>query len=124
MSFDRVRFFQRSDWGYGVGMEKIEILEIPDYNGKTINDAIEYYQIKRYFDDGARVKSWTEAQYQEYKEKSKKLYGLCMRFFNAPMIRLLLSSMKRWIRYTDRFFGNSLNPVSFIILYQIVSLSN
>lgn len=83
MSFDRVRFFPRSDWGYGVGMEKIEILEIPDYNGITINDAIEYYQIKRYFDDGARVKSWTDAQYQEYKEKSKKLYGLCMRFFNA-----------------------------------------
>ena len=83
MAFDRVRFYPRGDWGYGVGMEKIETIQIPDYKEITINDAIEYYQIKHYFDDGARVKRWTDAQYQEYKEKSKKLYGLCMRFFNA-----------------------------------------
>lgn len=83
MAFDRVRFYPRGDWGYGVGMEKIETIQIPDYKDITINDAIEYYQIKHYFDDGARVKRWTDAQYQEYKEKSKALYGLCMRFFNA-----------------------------------------
>ena len=83
MANNRVRFYPRGDWGYGVGMDKIETIQIPDYKDITINDAIEYYQIKHYFDDGARGKSWTDAEYQEYKEKSKALYGLCMRFFNA-----------------------------------------
>lgn len=79
----RAIFFERNDLCYGMGFERIESLEIPEYEAVTINDAIEFNEIKRYIDDGARAKKWTDEQYTEYKEKSKKLNGLCMRFFNS-----------------------------------------
>jgi hypothetical protein len=80
---ERAIFFERNDLCYGMGFERIESLEIPEYEAVTINDAIEFNEIKRYIDDGARAKNWTDEQYTEYKEKSKKLNGLCMRFFNS-----------------------------------------
>ena len=82
MSSDRIRFLKRNDFCYGMGMEKIETIEIPALKDITINDAIEYFNLKQYFDDGARANNWTEEQYRNYLEKSKKLFGLCMRFFN------------------------------------------
>ena len=83
MRHERAIFFERNDLCYGMGFERIESLEIPEYEAVTINDAIEFNEIKRYIDDGARAKNWTDEQYTEYKEKSKKLNGLCMRFFNS-----------------------------------------
>lgn len=83
MSLDRIRFLKRNDFCYGMGMEKIETIEIPELNDITINDAIEFFNIKQYFDDGARAKDWTDEQYQSYLEKCRKLFGLSLRFFNA-----------------------------------------
>lgn len=83
MSRGRIRFWEKSNMLYGYGFDKIESIEIPDYMSITINDAIEYYQIQLYFDDGARSKDWTDAQYCVFLEKSKTLFGLSMRFFNA-----------------------------------------
>lgn len=64
-------------------MDKIETLEIPDLSEIGINDAFEFYHIKRYFDVGARSKNWTNEQYALYIQKSKLLNGLAMRFFNS-----------------------------------------
>lgn len=68
---------------YGRKLEKIETMAIPEYDSIDINDAIEFFEIKKYFDDGAYSKTWTDEQQEEYKEKSKKFFGLTMRFFNA-----------------------------------------
>ena len=68
---------------YGINMDKVETMAIPEYDSIDINDAIEFYEIKKYFDDGAYSKTWTDEQQEEYKEKSKNLFGLTMRFFNA-----------------------------------------
>ena len=43
---------------YGRKLEKIETIDIPEYNRIDINDAIEFYEIKKYFDDSAYSKSW------------------------------------------------------------------
>ena len=83
MAYDRAIFYERNDLLYVMGFDRIESLEIPEYESITINDVIEYYEIKRYFDDGARTKNWTDEQYKNYKCKSKKLNSLCMRFFNS-----------------------------------------
>lgn len=80
---DRAVFFERSDMAYGTGFDRIEQLPIPDFVSIDINDAIEFLEIKRYFDDGIRARHWTDEQYDALKEKSKKLFGLTMRFFNT-----------------------------------------
>ncbi len=79
---DRVKFYSHIDMCYGLHLDKIETIEIPNINDVTINDAIEFFEIKRYFDDGARSKLWSDEQFNEYKEKSKKLDSICKRFFN------------------------------------------
>lgn len=80
---DRVRFWGRNDMAYGMNLHKIEHVDIPEYNSIDINDAIEFYEIKKYFDDGVCSNTWTDQQHQDYIEKSKKLNGLAMRFFNS-----------------------------------------
>lgn len=83
MPLNRAVFLEKNDMGYGTGFDRIEILQIPEFEEIDINDAIEFFELKRYFDDGIRLKGWTDNQYTELKEKSKKLFGLTMRFFKA-----------------------------------------
>lgn len=77
---DRVKFYSGNDLCYGMHLDKIETIEIPDIQDVTINDAIEFYEINRYFDDGARSKLWCDDKLEEYKNKSKKLDSLCRQF--------------------------------------------
>lgn len=79
---DRVKFYSQNDFCYGLHLDKIETIEVPDIQDVTINDAIEFYEIKRYFDAGTRSKLWNDEQFCEYKAKSTKLDSLCKRFFN------------------------------------------
>ena len=79
---DRVKFYSENDLCYGWHLDKIATIEIPDISEITINDAIEFYEIKRYFDAGVRSKLWDDEQLNEYKDKSTKLDSLCKCFFN------------------------------------------
>lgn len=83
MDNDRVYFWGRNDLAYGINLNKIEAMKIPEYNSIGINDAVEFYEISKYFDDGAYSKSWTDEQRENYNKKSKTLFGLTMRFFNG-----------------------------------------
>lgn len=80
---DRVEFFEANDMLYGHNLDKIETIVIPDISKININDAIEYYEIKRYIDKGTRLKTWSDEEVQAYKEKTQKLFGLTLRFINA-----------------------------------------
>ena len=80
---NRVKFYNENDLCYGWHLDKIETIEIPDIKDITINDAIEFYEIKRYLDAGARLKIWNDSQLIEYNEKSVKLDSLCKRYFNS-----------------------------------------
>ncbi len=79
---DRVQYYKSNDIFFGHNLRKIETITIPEISQIDINDAIEYYEIKIYFDEGTRLKTWSDNEFNEYKEKSKKLYGLSVRFFN------------------------------------------
>ena len=79
---ERVKFYSENDWCYGWHLDKIETIEIPNINDVTINDAIEFFEINRYFENGVRSKLWNDAQVIEYTEKSQKLNSLCRQFFN------------------------------------------
>ncbi|MDR0841457.1 MAG: hypothetical protein LBN26_08785 [Christensenellaceae bacterium] len=80
---DRVKYFEANDMLYGHNLNKIETIVIPDITGIDINDAIEFYEINRYFDKDARSNTWSDEEFKAYNEKSRELYELTLRFFNA-----------------------------------------
>ena len=82
MSKERVLYFDYIPLFYGMGLEKIETMPVPELNSIDINDAIEFYQIHRYFDDKVKLEKWSDEQYQEYEDKSKELFALTFRFFD------------------------------------------
>ncbi len=79
---NRVKYYPCSDYLYAHNLTKIEVIIVPNYESIDINDAIEFFEIKRYFDENTRCLTWTNEQYAEYTEKAKKLNSLTMRFFN------------------------------------------
>ena len=83
MSDERVIYYSGGDMCYGLGLDKIETLVVPTFESININDAIEYFQIHKYFKDGARAKEWSDEDYACYLEKSKKLWSLTNRFINS-----------------------------------------
>ena len=78
----RVKYYPPTDLCFGHNLSKIETLQIPSFDEIDINDAIEFYQIERYFDTNTRSKTWSDEAYDEYKEKCSALSGLTKRFFN------------------------------------------
>lgn len=83
MTEERVKYYGRDDWAYGHNMQKIEKMTIPDIEDIDINDAIEYYEIKKYFDDNITSPQWSVDDKKEYEEKSRQLFSLAMKFFNS-----------------------------------------
>ena len=83
MNKERVVHYSSPDWLYGNNLMKIESLEIPTYKEISVNDAIEFFEIKKYFDEGAKSKTWSDADFDLYKSKSEELYKLTMRYINS-----------------------------------------
>lgn len=79
---DRVKYYSSNDLLFGHNLSKIETMEVPELKDISINDAIEFLQIKKYFDQGTRCKTWTDAEFDAYTKKGQELFGLCMHFFN------------------------------------------
>lgn len=79
---NRVKYYPPTDLLFGHNLSKIEAIQIPDFEAIDINDAIEFFQIKRYFDMETRFKTWSEEDYQKYKSKCDKLSSFTRRFFN------------------------------------------
>ena len=81
---ERVIYFSRNDLCYAMNLDRIETIEVPDsINAITINDAIEFYEIKRYIiDDEVYLKTWSKEEVELYKAKSYQLLKLTNLFFN------------------------------------------
>lgn len=82
MDNGRVKYYPSNDFFFAHNFSKIEVIQIPELEEININDALEFYQIKRYFDENTRDVRWTDAEYAEYEGKSKKLNSLTNSFFN------------------------------------------
>lgn len=83
MDESRVKYYESNDNFYIYNLTKIESIEIPSFDAIDINDAIEFFEIKSYFDKGTRSKDWTDEQYRVYQDKSNQLYRLTIRFING-----------------------------------------
>ncbi len=79
---DRVKYYQSNDVLFGHNFTNIEVIEIPDFNSIDINDALEFYQIGKYIEENTRCKTWSDTDFETYKEKNKQLLSLTKRFFN------------------------------------------
>lgn len=79
----RVKYFDTNDFCFAMNLDKIELLKIPKYSNVSINDAIEFYEINKYFDNGVRSENWTVDEYDLYLTKSKELYKITLRFFSS-----------------------------------------
>ncbi len=79
----RITFYKHDGPYLGFQLVDFPAMSVPDYDAVTINDAIEYFQIKQFFDQDLQVPAWTQEEHENYKKKSNKLFGLTMRFFNG-----------------------------------------
>ena len=79
---NRVKYYPANDILHGHNFSKIEALHVPTFDSIDINDAIEFFQINKYFAAGTRCRSWDDKEYAEYKLKADQLSGLTKRFFN------------------------------------------
>lgn len=80
---ERIKFYSSNDMLYGYGIDRISTMMIPEFSDIDVNDALEFYNIKKYFDDGINLKDWALEDQVRYVEKSKILYSLTARFFNS-----------------------------------------
>lgn len=78
---ERVKYYSSIDMLFGFNLAKVENMQIPAYEAININDAIEFYEISRYLDQGVRLKTWSDEAFQEYQARSAILVGLTKRFF-------------------------------------------
>ena len=129
MDNDRVCFWGSNNLAYGINLNKIETMEIPEYNSIDINDAIEFYEIRKYFDDGAYSKSWADEQRENYNKKSKKLFGLTMRFINALADSTIVQEYEKiedyqyrtafWQLFDKCKLYNKISEAAFILILQL-----
>ena len=102
---NRVKYYAQNDLLYGMHFSKIETLVVPEFQDISINDAIEFYQMKQYFDAGLRLTSWSEVDYASYKQKQVKLTALCFRYFNSLSDQTILQAFSTVdIHYTSAFW--------------------
>lgn len=95
MTDKRVKYFDTNDLMCGYNLEKIIYMDIPQYDDIEINDAIEYYEIHKYFKKNIIHKNWTKEEIKQYTDKSNELYKLTMRFFNSITDEIIISEYKK-----------------------------
>lgn len=94
---EREKYYSPIDLLCGFNFAKVEDMQIPAYEEISINDAIEFFEINRYLNQGMRLKTWSDEDFREYKIKGGMLVGLTKRFFN----QIDDSNIVRLYRQTD-----------------------
>ena len=102
---NRVIYTHGNDLAFAMNLDRVETLIIPDSIEQiTVNDAIEFYEIKRYIvDDGVILKKWTPEEIEDYKEKSRRLFKITNQFFRSINDESILFHFKS----LDKIYLNS-----------------
>lgn len=82
----RIKFFSVNDLASGIEMrnaeKRLKALEKSSYDINEINEILELYNIKLYFDNGMYLKNWSEEQIGMYKKQVKKFEPMMAIFFS------------------------------------------
>lgn len=72
---DRVKFYSTYDWACGTNLKKLEEVldKFDDNKNYEINDIIEFYNCKKYIDNGCYLNDWTTEYIEKVKNKVKRL---------------------------------------------------
>jgi hypothetical protein len=101
MSWNRIKFYSKYD---GAGFSYLEkakeiLICFDEKNAYTINDLIEFYQIKLYIDNEVFLAIWTPEEIENYKSISKKMWTVIVRFWqkiNDSNLKNLFESLECW----------------------------
>jgi len=101
MSWNRIKFYSKYD---GAGFSYLEkakeiLICFDEKNVYTINDLIEFYQIKLYIDNEVFLAIWTPEEIENYKSISKKMWTVIIRFWqkiNDSNLLELFESLECW----------------------------
>ena len=105
---NRVVFYSKNDMAVWFELNKIEKLltDINLSNEFDINDFLEFYSIKTYFDNELFLEKWGNDSKEEYIELSNKLYKQTATYFNCEIdnsnIKEIINSIQ--FDYIDFFF--------------------
>ena len=101
----RIKFYSKEDLASGHQLSKSEeLLNSFKVNSDfSLNDLIEYYNIKLYFDDQLFLTTWTEPQKTTYKNVVEQVYKL----LKEKIYTLTDDSLEKEITYLDfNFYGD------------------
>jgi len=101
MSWNRIKFYSKYD---GAGFSYLEkakeiLICFDEKNAYTINDLIEFYQIKLYIDNEVFLAIWAPEEIENYKSISKKMWTVIVRFWqkiNDSNLIELFQSLECW----------------------------
>jgi len=101
MSWNRITYYSKYDGAGFCYLEKAKEILIcfDEKNVYTINDLIEFYQIKLYLDNEVFLAIWTQEEIEKYKSISKKMWTVIVRFWqkiNDSNLIELFESLECW----------------------------
>lgn len=101
MSWTRIKFYSKYDGAGFSNMEKAEEILINFDEGKdySVNDIIEFYEIKQYIDNEVYLPKWTNEEIENYKSISKRMWTVTVRFWqtiNDSNLPELFESLDCW----------------------------
>ncbi len=128
--YSGVKFFSETDLSCGYHLQTaVEILENfnPEKEYTEINEVIELYNIKKYFDSGVTLTAWDEATIQKYKDICKKFskpIGIFFSNINSSNINAFFNSLD--FQYVEDFWEifasnkvfNNITPQYFAMFLQ------
>src|SRR5690606_25792550 len=82
---DRVQFYSKEDMAGGYHLSKGEpILRNETKSSYTdINEVLELYNLKKYFDNELYLKSWTQQEIENFKQKATEYGKIVGQFFST-----------------------------------------
>ena len=84
-NYDGIKYYSSTDLTCGLSLQKAEskVLSCPPEVVADINQAIELYNIKLFFDNGSYLSTWSQTEIENYKNLVKQFDGTVATFFST-----------------------------------------
>lgn len=101
---NRVLYFSRNDFACAFNLEKIETIDVLKLSDIGINDAIEFLEINKYFEEKIYLKKWSEIEIRNYEEKANQIKTIALKYLSKLGDKLVDELLQIESLYIDRFW--------------------